>query len=194
MSETYARGGGQEQATSGGILIVAISLLSTILVIGALIYAAGTGERHTAALQAASCEPNLSPSGLQCTTAQMLAGQYMAIMTPVSQQLNADVAAYTANERSNLAAAEAVLAAEVTSVHGFDTSLAGIAFPPAIAPIANALIRADQALVRLTAEQARSSSLSKLRSFNNRVRVARAAVQTEMKLTRKALDSPAPAG
>jgi hypothetical protein len=82
----------------------------------------------------------------------------------------------------------------VTSVHGFDTSLAGIAFPPAIAPIASALIQADQALARLIGEQARSSSLSKLRSFNQRVRVARAAVQTEMKLIREALDSPAPAG
>ena len=193
MSETYGVGG-QEQTSVGGVILGAISFLAAFLVIAGLVYAMGTGERHQAALAAAGCEPNLSPSGLQCTTAQMLAGQYMAIMTPVSQQLNADVAAYTANERSNLAAAEAVLSAEVTSVHGFDTSLAGIAFPPAIAPIASALIQADQALARLIGEQARSSSLSKLRSFNQRVRVARAAVQTEMKLIRVALDSPAPAG
>jgi hypothetical protein len=193
MSETYGVGG-QEQTSVGGVILGAISFLAAFLVIAGLVYAMGTGERHQAALAAAGCEPNLSPSGLQCTTAQMLAGQYMAIMTPVSQQLNADVAAYTANERSNLAAAEAVLAAEVTSVNGFDASLAGIAFPPAIAPIASALIQADQALARLIGEQARSSSLSKLRSFNQRVRVARAAVQTEMKLIREALDSPAPAG
>src|ERR1700691_1030319 len=120
MSETYARGGGQEQATSGGILIVAISLLSTILVIGALIYAAGTGERHTAALQAAGCEPNLSPSGLQCTTAQMLFNQYMSTITPDVQQLNTDVAAHTANEKHNLAAAQAALTAEVASERAFD--------------------------------------------------------------------------
>ena len=193
MNEAYATGG-QEETATGKVIVIVVSALSALLVLLGLIYATGTGERHKVALAAAECEPNLSPSGLQCTTTQMLAGQYMAIMTPVSQQLNADVAAYTANERHNLAAAEAVLAAEVTSLHGFDTSLAGIAFPPAIAPIANALIQADQALARLIAEQARSSSVSKLRSFNNRVRVARAAVQTEMTLIRKALDSPAPAG
>jgi hypothetical protein len=192
-SETYGAGG-QEQTSVGGVILGAISFLAAVLVIAGLIYAMGTGERHQAALAAAGCEPNLSPSGLQCTTAQMLAGQYTAIMTPVSQQLDADVAAYTANERSNLAAAEAVLAAEVTSVHGFDTSLAGIAFPPAIAPIANALIQANQALARLIAEQARSSSLTQVRSFNRRVKVDRAAVQTEMTLIRKALDSPTPAG
>ena len=44
----------------------------------------------------------------------------------------------------------------------------------------------------LTAEQARSSSLTKLRSFNQRVQVASVAVQTEMTLIGKALDSPSP--
>jgi hypothetical protein len=193
MSETYARGG-QEQTTAGRVILMVSSFLAALLVIAGLIYAMGTNERHTAALAAAGCEPNLSPSGLQCTTAQMLAGQYMAIMTPVSQQLNTDVAAYTATERHNLAAAEAALTAEVTSEHTFDTSLAGIAFPPAIAPIAQALVQANRALAKLTAEQADSSSLTQLRSFNHRAHVASAAVQTEMKLIRKALDSPPPAG
>ena len=76
----------------------------------------------------------------------------------------------------------------MTSEHAFDTSLAGITFPPAIAPIAKALIQANQARATLTAEQARSSSLTQLRSFNHRVQVASAAVQTEMKLILKALD------
>lgn len=192
MSETYARGGEEETAV-GGVILVAISLLATILVIGGLIYATGTSERHKAALAAAGCEPNLSPSGLQCTTAPMLASQYVAIMTPAIRQLNTDVAAYTANER-HLAAAEAALTAEVTSEHAFDTSLARIAFPPAIAPTAKALVQANQARAKLTAEQARSTSLAELRSFNHPVEVAGAAVQTEMSLMRKALDSPPPAG
>lgn len=136
----------------------------------------------------------MSPSGLHCTTAQMLASQYMGIITPASQQLNADVAAYTANERHDLAAAEAALTAELAAEKAFDASLAGIEFPPAIAPIARALIRADQARAKLIAEQARSSSLTRLRSFNHRVQVAGAAVQTEMKLILKAVDSPPQAG
>jgi hypothetical protein len=193
MSEAYATDA-QEQTTAGGVIIVVSSVLAALLVIAGLIYASGTGARHEAALAAASCEPNLSPSGLPCTTAQMVASEYMAIMTPATQQLNTDMAAYTASEKHNLAGAEAALTAEVTSERAFDTSLAAITFPPAIAPIAKALIRANQARAELTAEQARSSTLTRLRSFNPRVRVASAAVQTEMKLIRQALDSPPPAG
>jgi hypothetical protein len=193
MSETYAAGG-QEQTTAGKVILVVSSSLAAVLVIAGLIYAMGTGQRHLAALAAAGCEPGLSPSGLQCTTAQMLTSQYMAIMDPASQQLNADVAAYTASERHHLAAAKAALTAEVAAEQALDTSLAGIQFPPAIAPIAKALVRADQARARLTAEQARSSSLTQLRSFSRRVQVASAAVQTEMKLILTALDSPPTAG
>jgi hypothetical protein len=193
MSEAYAREG-QAQTTAGGVILVVSSILAALLVTAGLIYAAGTGARHEAALAAASCEPNLSPSGLPCTTAQMLASQYMAIMNPASQQLNTDMAAYTASEKHNLAEAEAALTAEVISERAFDTSLAAITFPPAIAPIAKALVRANQARAGLTAQQARSSSLTQLRSFNRRVQVAGAAVQTEMTLIGKALDSPPRAG
>jgi hypothetical protein len=189
MSETYVSRG-QDQTKAGLVILLASSCLATVLLIAGIIYATGTSARHQAALTAAGCEPGLSPSGLQCTTAQALTSQYLAIATPASQQLNADVAAYTANERRHLAAAEAALTAEVMSENAFDTSLAAIKFPPAIAPIATALARADQARAKLLAEQARSSTLTRLRSFNHAVQVANAAVQTEMKLILKALDSP----
>jgi hypothetical protein len=42
----------------------------------------------------------------------------------------------------------------------------------------------------LTAEQARSSSLARLRSFDHRLQLADAAVQTEMTLVRTAVDAP----
>jgi hypothetical protein len=193
MSEIYASGG-PEQTKAGKVILMAGSSLAALLLIAALIYAMGTGNRHQAALAAAGCEPSLSPAGLPCTTAQMLASHYTAIMTTATQQLNADEAAYTASERRNRAAAEAALTAEVTSEQAFDRSLASITFPPAIAAMSKALVQADQARAKLTAEQARSSSLTRLRSFNHRVRVASAAVQTEMKLIRKRLDSPPPAG
>jgi hypothetical protein len=189
MGQTYASGG-QEDTAAGRIIVMVSSLLAALLVIAGLSYAMGTGQRHEAALAAAGCEPNLSPSGLPCTTAQMLASQYAAILTPAIQQLNADVAAYTASERHNLAAAEMALTAEVASEHAFGTSLAGIAFPPAIAPMARALAQANQALAQLTAEQARSSSLTQLRSFNHQVQVTSAAVQAEMRLVGQALDPP----
>jgi hypothetical protein len=191
-SDTYSRGG-HGQITSGGLIIMASSVLSALLVLGALIYASGTSQRHIAALYAAGCEPNLSPSGLQCTTYQMLTSQYVAIVTPVSQQLNDDAAAYTAYEKGSLAAAKAALAAEVTSERAFGTSLAAFPFPPMVAPVAKELIQANQARVTLTSEQAQGSSLTQLRSFNHRVQVASTAVQADMTLVRKAVDTPPPA-
>jgi hypothetical protein len=193
MSATYVRGA-QEETRAGGIILMITSSLAAVLVIAGLFYAMGTGARHEAALAAAGCEPGLSPSGLPCTTAQMLKSEYTAILTPDSQQLNADLAAYTANEGKSLAGAEAALMAEVTAERAFDTSLAGIAFPPAIAPIAKALFQADMARANLTAQQAQSSSLTRMRSFNQRVQGAGAAVQTELALLRKALDAPPAAG
>jgi hypothetical protein len=187
MSETYARG---EETTASGAILVAISILSAIVVIAGLAYAAGTGGRHEAALATAECEPNLSPSGLQCTTVPMLTSDYTAIMNPAMQQLNTDAAAYTANQRRHLAPAESALTAIVAVEHALDTRLASFPFPPAVAPAAKALVQANQALATLTAEQARSSSLTQLQSFNRRVDVASAAVQTDMTTVRKALAVP----
>ena len=193
MSETYARGG-EKSTGAGGFILVVASLLAALLVFAGLVYAAGTPARHRAALAAAGCEPSLSPAGVQCTTAQMLTKRYLAVMIPARQQLAADIAAYRTNQRRNLAAAQSALMAEVTSEHAFDTNLAHITLPPAIAAIARALIRANEARATLTARQAASTSLIQLRSFNRRVDVASAAVQKELKLIRAALASPAQAG
>ena len=189
--ETYARRD-QEQptTTAGGIILIASSATAALLLIAALIYSTGIGQRHLAALAAADCEPNLSPSGQQCTTVQMLTSQYMAILSPTNEQLTADVAAYSANERGNLAGAKAALAAEVTADRAFDTSMANFPFPPAVVPTAKATIQAERALATLTAEQARSSSFARMRSFDHRIRVATAAVKAELKLLRKALAVP----
>jgi hypothetical protein len=187
MSEMSASG--ERDTTAGRIIIMAISILAAVLVLAGLFYATGSGGRHKAALAAAECEPNLSPSGLQCTTVQMLNGQYMAIVTPAVQQLNIDEAAYTANEGRSLATAEVALTSEMTSERALDARLASFPFPPGASPVAKALIQANQARANLTAEQARSSSLTQMRSFNQQVDAASAAVQKEMKLLRNALGS-----
>lgn len=191
MNETYpyARRG-TEQAHAGGVIVAAISVLAAVLVAAGLWYAAGTGERHKVALAAAGCEPNLSPSGLPCTTVQMLTSQYTKMTTPAVQQLNADVAAYTASEGSSLAAAKAALMAEVTSATALARSLTRFPFPPAVVPEAKALIQAIDGRVKLIAEQAQSSSLGQLQSFNNQIDIASAAIQTDMTLVGKALDKP----
>jgi hypothetical protein len=188
MSAIYADYG-REQRTAGGFIVAVISILSAVLVIAGLGYAVGTGGRHKAALAAAGCEPNLSPSGLQCTTVAMLVGQYVKITTPATQELSTDKAAYTAAERHRLGAAEAALAAEVTTENSLTASLARFPFPPSVAPAARRLIQANGVRASLTAEQARSSSLSQMRSFNGRVKSASTAVQADMTLLRTALDA-----
>jgi hypothetical protein len=186
MSATYA-GDAREQTTAGGVIIVAVSLLSAVLVLAGLAYAAGTGARHQAALAAARCEPNLSPSGLQCTTVAMLVKQYTALASPVAQQLRTDAAAYSASDRRHLAAAEAALTAEVTVEDAFGRALARFPFPPASAALARTLIQDNQARARATAEQAQAPSLRLLRSFNRQVRLAGAAVAAQMRRLGQAL-------
>jgi hypothetical protein len=218
MSETYADYG-EEQGTFGGVLVVAISILSGILVLAGLLYATGTSARHKTALAVNNCEPSMSPSGLPCDTQQMVIGEYNGIVNPASKLLAADMAAYKVNEGHHLAAAEADLTSEVAAEQALDNSLAAVAYTPQnygnaitlitvafdagtntpgaailLTPqatvIANAAMRDNQALAKLTAQQARSTSLTQLRSFNTKVEADTVAVQAEMKLIGKTLAAP----
>lgn len=217
MSETYADD--YEPETVGGFLVVAISILSGILVLAGLLYATGTSARHKTALAVNNCEPSQSPSGLPCNTQQMVIGEYNGIVNPASKLLAADMAAYNVNERRHLAAAEAALTSEVATEQALDNSLAAVAYTPQnyanainlitiafdtgantpgaailLSPqataVANAAMRDNQALATLTAEQARSTSLTELRSFNARVGADTATVEAEMKLIGKTLAAP----
>jgi hypothetical protein len=216
MSETYA---GYEPETAGGFLVVAISILAGILVLAGLFYATGTSARHKTALAVNNCEPSMSPSGIPCNTQQMVISEYNGIVNPASKLLAADMAAYNVNEVHHLAAAEAALTSEVATEQALDNSLAAVAYTPqnyanainlitiafdsgAATPgaailltpqatvIANAAMRDNQALATLTAQQARSASLTQLRSFNARVEADTATVQAEMKLIGKTLAAP----
>jgi hypothetical protein len=217
MSETYADD--YEPETVGGFLVVAISILAGILVLAGLFYATGTSARHKTALAVNNCEPSMSPSGIPCNTQQMVISEYNGIVNPASKLLAADMAAYNLNERHHLAAAEAALTSEVAAEQALDNSLAAVAYTPqnyanAIAlittafdaggstpgaaillspqatVIANAAVRDNQALATLTAQQARSTSLTRLRSFNTRAEADTVAVQAEMKLIGKTLATP----
>ena len=193
MSEAYAAGG-QDDTRLGRLIIMTVSLLSAVLVIAGLIYAAGTHARSAASAAALGCEPGLTSEAHDCITQPMLASEYMAILNPATQQQNVDVAAYTASEGSHLAPAEVALTAEVMSEHTFDAGLAGIQFPAAMTPLAQAVIQANQALAAVTAKQARSTSLTQLRSFNHQVQVATATVQKYMSILVKAINTPVQAG
>jgi hypothetical protein len=217
MSETYADD--YQPETLGGFIVVALAILTGILVLAGLFYATGAGARHKAALAINDCEPSLSPSGLPCNTQQMVIGQYQAIVTPVGKQLNGDMLAYRANEKRHLAAAEAALMSEVSTEQGLSSSLAAVAYTnqnyaksislitvaaddgvntpsaailltPQTTAIADALIRANQTLSTLTAEQAKSTSLRQLQSFNSRVAADNTIVVNDIKAIGKDLAAP----
>jgi hypothetical protein len=159
------------------------------LVIAGLAYLAGNGPRHQRALAAAGCEPNLSPepSDVPCTTVWDIQRSYTKLTTTAISQLNADVAAYTANEGTNLAAAQAALSAEVTSATSLETNLTRFPFSAFVAPRAKVVVRAIQARIKLITEQARSTTLAQLQSFNAQVDAVSAAIETDMNLLHTAV-------
>jgi len=193
MSEAYAAGG-QDDTGLGRLIIMTVSLVSAVLVIAGLIYATGTHARSAAAAAALGCEPGLTSEAHDCITQPALASEYAAILNPATQQESVDVAAYTSSEGNNLAAAKAALTAEAMSEHTFDAGLAGIQFPAAVTPLAQAVIQANQARAALIGKQAQSTSLTQLRSFNQQVKVANTTVEKDMSLLLTAINTPVRAG
>jgi hypothetical protein len=190
MSQTYAVDR-ENRTVGGGLLLAAISLLSAAAVIAGLFYARGVDERRKVLLANDGCAPlTFQPTGLECTSVHDLVSQYNSVTNPILQQLNTDVAAYSASQFRNLATAKAALTAEVTLEHSLGTSLARFTFPPALTPLVKKLIDEDDALAKLTTEQAQSSTLAQLRSFNARSQVAGTAVETDIALVGKALAKP----
>ena len=187
MSEAYARGG-QEKTGLGGVIIVLVSLLAAIAVLAGLFYAKGIGERRKVLLAAGGCAPLASqPTGLECKSVQDVVDQYKNVTAPIFDQLNADATAYEAVQFRNLAAAKAVQNSAVASEKQLDTRLARFSFPPDAASLANALMQADEALVKLTAQQVQSSTLAGMRSFDARIAAGSVAVQADHERLLKAL-------
>ncbi len=211
----YARGG-REEGRAGGVILAFVSSLSALLVLLGLVYATGARERTRVSLADFDCAPSLFISGLPCTTQRAVLTRFESITNPAVQQLNIDVAAYNVSERHNLAAAETALRAELTTEQAFENNLAApifssqshadanalivdatsfgnpvplasVTFTPQVTPMVSALIRDIQNVAKLTAEQAGSSSLVQLRSFNGRVDAATAVAQTEIKAIRQVL-------
>lgn len=183
MNTTYREAtygeGARERPITGGLLIGTASLVAAVAVVLSL-YA-----------WIKPPGPVAPPPAHHSTT---LAGRYLAIAGPADRQLAAEEGSFSANERSNLAAAKSDLMAEVATIGTLDKGLAAIAFPPAVAAIAHALIRASQSQARLLTRQARSASLKRLRSFDRRVQAAGATAAAEAMLLRKALHVPASSG
>jgi hypothetical protein len=217
-NETYNRGS-QEQTRGGSLILAVVSSVSAFLVLLGLFYSLNTNQRHKAALAVADCAPSLFIKGLPCTTQQMVLSKYEGIVGPAVQQLRTESVAYHASETHSLVSAEAALTAEVATEQTLDNNLsaamytpqsratsvnqitiavsfgglapppAAILFTPQLTSMANVLVQDTQALAKLTAEQARSSSLALMRSLDGRVQAASAVVQNEMQVIRQAAET-----
>jgi hypothetical protein len=120
------------------------------------------------------------------------AARYQSIATAANHRLEIANNGYKKDELTSLAAARADLRSEVATETSFDEQLAQIPFPLSDASIVRALILANQQRGALTARQARSASLTQLRSFDARHGATDAAVEVQVRLLRKALHLPAP--
>jgi hypothetical protein len=159
---------------------------------GLALLAAGCGSGHQTPAGRASATESGPAARASNASLKATAARYLAIAEPANHSLDQEVDGYSDNEHSNLAAAEADLRAEASTEHRFDQLLAGISFPPPIAAIAVALIRANQARIELTKRQAGSASIAELLSFTGRHRAADAAVEVQVKIIRRDLGLPPP--
>ena len=121
-----------------------------------------------------------------------LAHRYLAIARPANHRLDHEVDSFADHQRSDLAAAGADLRAEAVTERRFDRQLAAIPFPPWIAVMARATIRANQSRAALADREARSASLARLHSYAARHRAADASVEFGVRLIRQALGLPPP--
>jgi hypothetical protein len=121
-----------------------------------------------------------------------LAAAYMALALPANHRLDTEVDGFTDHERDNLAAAETDLRAQAATERSFDRQLLKISFPPQIAAVARALVRANQMRIQLTDLQARSVSVTELLSFASRHKAADAAVEGQVRIIRRDLGLPPP--
>jgi hypothetical protein len=171
---------------AGGLAVTAL-----IILVGGCAASGAAGVPGRQASQAGARSAAAAGPGGQL---RALAGRYLAIAVPASHRLDTEVDGFTDRERDDLAAAESDLRAEAATERWFDQRLAKIPFPAGIAATAGALARANQRRAELTDRQARSASLTGLRSLASRHRAADAAVEVDVRLIRRALRLPPPAG
>jgi hypothetical protein len=123
---------------------------------------------------------------------QQLAGQYLAIAKPANERLEDAVDGLEDHQKDDLRAAVADLRSQAATERWFDQHLLRIKFPPSIAAIATAIVRANNARIQLTEMQAKSRTLAQLRGFDRLHKAADAAVEVPVRAIRKALSLPPP--
>ncbi|HEY1641196.1 MAG TPA: hypothetical protein VGG35_10950 [Streptosporangiaceae bacterium] len=121
-----------------------------------------------------------------------MARGYLAIARPANRQLDRANDGYEDAEHDDLARAAADLQSEIATERHFDQQLLRLPFPAPLAPMARALVRANQSRIELTTRQARAVSLGQLRGLDHQHKTADAAVETRVRLIRAFLRLPPP--
>jgi len=157
-------GKASENNVSGFLLIAVPSVVAMVLLILAIPYYAGASAR--------------------------IASLYTNVAAPADRALAPDIATYSHDMNSNLAAAKLDLQKQVQAETSFDNQLGDITFPPAPDPHADLLIAADQKRIKLIKQQMQARTLRKLRSFNAQDLAANAVVEAQVKIIRQDLGLP----
>jgi len=157
-------GKASENNVSGFLLIAVPSVVAMVLLILAIPYYAGASAR--------------------------IASLYTNVAAPADRALATDIATYSRDMNSNLAAAKLDLQKQMQAETSFDNQLGDITFPPAPDPHADLLIAADQKRIKLIKLQMQARTLRKLRSFNAQDLAANAVVEAQVKIIRQDLGLP----
>jgi len=161
--------GGDASASTGFLIVVAVSLVAAILLILAVVYNSGKAKR--------------------------IASLYTAVAGPANQAQTAEVNAYHRDQRTSLAAAKKDLANLIKTDTTFEDGIVAVDFPPGAGTHSAArLVNADRALIKLFRQQEKATTLRQLQSFDRRDQSANALVAAQVQLTRLALGLPAASG
>jgi hypothetical protein len=167
---------------------LAVTALVMVLAAGC----AGGGSASVSAQQVSHPGPKQSASPAPTWQLKALARKYLAVAKPANRRLDTANDGFEDSEHDDLPAARADLKSEAATERWFDQHLAKIPFPPALEAMVRSLIEANTTRIKLTSLQARSDSLSQLRSFDTAHKGADEAVENEVKLIRRALRLPPP--
>jgi hypothetical protein len=157
----------------------------------------GSGQPSAASTsQPSQASPSSSPAAaateISRADVRALARQYLKIAKPANHRLDVDNDGYSDNEHDDLAAAQQDLRGEIATERRFDRQLLAIKFPAPVEAAARSLVRSNQARIKLTSQQARSTSLAQLRTFDKRHAAADAGLEDEARLIRVFLRLPPP--
>jgi hypothetical protein len=173
---------------AGGV--IASRGLALLAAVGMGVAGCGTGpaaHRYLAGNKARTATTRPSTPSLGS-----LAARYLLIARPANHRLDVEVDGYGDAERDDLARARADLLAQVATERRFDAGLLRIPFPGRIERTARAMIRANQARIAVTEQQARAGTLAGMRGLDGRHRAADAALEAQVRLIRMFLRLPPP--